>query len=276
MCGRFSHDGLLDVTSVMAEILTAWDPDISVLTGCTALLVGYWVAHRGDYRCTGWFSAGVAVILLALISPLDTLGDQYLFSAHMGQHLLLELVAPPLLLLGISPRFARAVVEGPLGRLERVLGNPLVAWPLGTGMLALWHIPVLYDAALNNEGIHIIEHLSFMTTATIFWWPVFAPLPEHRITPLSVQLYLMAGAIANSLLGIWLTFLPNALYSPYFHPHDTLHIDTLLRVQWGLEPIVDQQIGGLMMWVGGGFVFLAAMLASFLQWFGGKPAIIEH
>ncbi|HJU12819.1 MAG TPA: cytochrome c oxidase assembly protein [Candidatus Binataceae bacterium] len=260
----------------MAEILTAWDPDISVLTGCTALLVGYWVAHRGDYRRAGWFCTGVAVILLALISPLDILGDDYLFCAHMGQHLLLELVAPPLLLLGISPRFASVIVAGPLGRLERVLGNPLVSWPLGMGMLALWHIPALYDAALNNEGIHIIEHLSFMTTATIFWWPVLARLPEHRITPLSVQLYLLAGAMANSLLGIWLTFFPRALYAPYLHSHDILHIDALLRVQWRLQPMLDQQIGGLLMWVGGGFVFLTAMVVSFLQWFSDNPAMIEH
>lgn len=103
----------------MAEILRAWDPDLSVLIGCAVLLAAYWSAHRGDFAragnlsCAGWFVAGVVVMLFALISPLDTLGDEYLFSAHMLQHLLLELAVPPLLLLGITPRFARAVLDCP-------------------------------------------------------------------------------------------------------------------------------------------------------------------
>jgi len=253
----------------MVEILSAWDPDLSVLIGCMALLAAYWVAHRGDSRRAGWFFAGVALMLFALISPLDMLGDEYLFSAHMVQHLLLELAVPPLLLLGISSRFARTVLDvGPLGHLEHVLGNPVGAWTMGIGMLAIWHVPALYDAALGNEYIHIVEHLSFMATATIFWWPVFAPLPECRIAPLWAQLYLLAGAMANSLLGIWLTFAPGILYAPYLHPSDSLHIATLLRTGWGLTPAVDQQLGGLLMWVGGGFVFLAVMMGLFLQWSG--------
>jgi len=251
----------------MVQILSAWDPDLSVIIGCFVLLGFYWVTHRGDYGRAGWFLAGVALMLFALISPLDTLGDEYLFSAHMVQHLLLELAVPPLLLLGISPRLVRCIVDiQPLGRLERVLGNPVVAWTLGIGMLTLWHAPMLYDAALGNEYIHIVEHLSFMATATIFWWPVLAPLPECRIAPLWAQLYLLAGAMANSLLGIWLTFASVGLYVPYLHPRDSLHIVTLLRAGWGLTPAVDQQAGGLIMWVGGGFVFLAAMMALFLQW----------
>ena len=95
----------------MAEILRAWDPDLSVLIGCAALLVAYCSVHRHDLSRVGWFVGGVTVMLFALISPIDTLGDEYLFSAHMLQHLLLELAVPPLLLLGITPRFARAVID---------------------------------------------------------------------------------------------------------------------------------------------------------------------
>jgi cytochrome c oxidase assembly factor CtaG len=263
----------------MAEILRAWDPDLSVLIGCAALLAAYWCAHRGalsragDFSRAKWFVGGVAVMLFALISPLDTLGDEYLFSAHMLQHLLLELAVPPLLLLGLTPRFARAVIDcRPLGRIERVLGNPLLAWTLGVATLALWHLPWLFDAALGNEYIHILEHLCFMVTATIFWWPVLAPLPQCRISPLWTQVYLLGGAMANSLLGIWLTFAPAGLYAPYLHPADSLHVAALLRTGWGLTPALDQQAGGLLMWVGGGFVFLAVMMVLFLQWFGAAEA----
>jgi cytochrome c oxidase assembly factor CtaG len=259
----------------MAEILRAWDPDLSVLIGCAVLLVAYWSAHRGDFtRASGfsravWFVAGVAVMLFALVSPLDTLGDEYLFSAHMLQHLLLELAVPPLLLLGITPRFARAVLDcRPFGHLERVLGNPLMAWTLGIATLAVWHLPRLFDAALGNEYVHIAEHLCFMVTATIFWWPVLAPLPQCRMSPLWTQVYLLGGAMANSILGIWLTFAPEGLYAPLLHPADSLHVATLLRTGWGLTPALDQQVGGLLMWVGGGFVFLAVMIVLFLQWFG--------
>jgi cytochrome c oxidase assembly factor CtaG len=250
----------------MTRILCAWDFDTSVLIGTGALIVGWWITNRGDYKRAACFCSGVSLMLFALTSPLDTLGDEYLFSAHMGQHLLLELAVPPLLLLGISPRFARMVVESRLGWAERLLGRPLVAWIVGIGMLAVWHIPALYDAALGNEVIHIIEHLSFMITAAIFWWPVLAPVTDRRIGPLLTQLYLLAGALAGSLLGIWLTFAPRVLYLPYLHPHDSLHLLAMIRSDWGLTPAIDQQLGGLLMWVGGGFIFLSAMLGAFMQW----------
>jgi len=253
----------------MGRILAAWDPDPSVLIGCAALVITYWAVHRNDRTRAGWFFAGVGVILLALVSPLDELSDEYLFSAHMFQHLLLVLAVPPLLLLGITPGFARQVIEcRPLGTIERVLGNSVVAWTLGIGTLILWHAPTLFDAALENEYFHIVEHLCFMVSATIFWWPVLAPLSGCRFGPLWTQLYLLGGALANSLLGIWLTFAPAGIYAPYLRAGDSLHIRELLRVEWGLTPSVDQAIGGLLMWVGGGFVFVAVMVMMFLRWFG--------
>jgi cytochrome c oxidase assembly factor CtaG len=252
---------------MMARVLTAWDPDLSVLLGCVALLLGCWAMHReqsGRARC---FVAGVGIILVALISPLDTLGDEYLFSAHMLQHLLLVLGMPPLLLLGLAPSFARRVIEyRPLGEIEGVLGNPLVALLLGLGLLTVWHVPALFNAALNDEYVHILEHLCLMISATIFWWPILAPLPECRLAPLPTQLYLLAGAMGNSLLGIWLTFAPAVLYAPYLHPQDSLRILELLRSGWGLTPAVDQQIGGLLMWVGGGFVFVTVMAVQVVRW----------
>jgi putative membrane protein len=253
----------------MTRILWAWDPDASVLIGCAALLTACWAMHRSEPGRAGWFLAGIGVILLALISPLDALSDEYLFSAHMLQHLLLVLGMPPLLLLGLAPRFAGRLLEcPPFGAIEHVLGNPLVAWLLGVGVLTVSHAPPLFDAALNNEYIHIVEHLCLMISATIFWWPVLSPLPQCRLAPLGMQLYLLAGAIGNSLLGIWLTFAPAVLYSPYLHPQDSLGILELLRSGWGLTPAVDQQIGGLLMWVGGGFVFVIVMVVQVVRWLG--------
>jgi cytochrome c oxidase assembly factor CtaG len=253
----------------MIRILGAWDPDVSVLIGCAALLAGSWAMHRNDRGRAGWYVAGVGIMLLALISPIDVLGDEYLFSAHMLQHLLLVLVVSPLLLQGVTPRFARAVVEcRPFGTIERILGNSVVALLVGLGMLTVWHVPTLFNAALNDECVHIVEHLCFIISATIFWWPILAPLPEHRLAPLWTQLYLLAGAMANSMLGIWLTFAPAGMYTPYLHPRDSLHVLELLRSGWGLTPAVDQQVGGLLMWVGGGFVFVTIMATTIIRWLG--------
>jgi cytochrome c oxidase assembly factor CtaG len=257
----------------MARILAAWDPDPSVLIGCALLLIAYCAAHREDLSRAGWFAVGVAVMLFALISPLDEIGDDYLFSAHMIQHLLLILAVPPLLLLGITPVFTRKILEwGSLRRIERILGNSVVAWTIGVGTVILWHAPRLFDAALNNEYIHILEHLCFMVSATIFWWPVLAPLPACRLGPLSTQLYLAAGGMANGLLGIWLTFAPAVIYAPYLRPADSLGIMESLRARWGLTAAVDQAIGGLLMWVGAGFVFVTIMVMMLLRWFGSTAA----
>lgn len=257
----------------MARVLAAWDPDSSVLIGCALLLIAYWAAHRNDLSRAGWFAGGVGVMLFALVSPLDEIGDEYLFSAHMMQHLLLILAVPALLLLGITPAFARKIVEyRSLSRIERILGNSVVAWAIGVGTVILWHAPPLFDAALDNEYIHVVEHLCFMVSATIFWWPVLGPLPACRLGPLSTQLYLIGGGMANGLLGIWLTFAPAAIYTPYLRPADSLRIMETLRTQWGLTPAVDQAIGGLLMWVGGGFVFVAVMVMMLLRWFGSAEA----
>jgi cytochrome c oxidase assembly factor CtaG len=254
----------------VAAILKAWDPDLSVLIGCGLLLAAYWLTHRDDLACATWFVAGVGAMLLALISPLDVIGDEYLFSAHMVQHLLLVLMVPPLLLNGITRRFTHRLLEhNSLRMIENFLGKAVVAWTVGIGSLAIWHVPALFDAALENEYIHIAEHLCFLVSATIFWWPIFGPLPEYRLSPLGTQLYLLAGAIANSLIGIWLTFASVAIYKPYLDPVDSLRLMQLFRSEWGVTPVVDQEVAGLLMWIGGGFVFVSVMTSTFVHSFAG-------
>lgn len=246
---------------------SAWIWEPSVLVGCAALLGLYLIAVRGRISQRAWsYVAGLGVLLIALLSPLEVLGDTYLFSAHMVQHLLLVLVVPPLLLLGIPPRLAAKVLDWPPARrLERLLAQPVVAWLLGIGFVWIWHVPALYNAALAHETLHIVEHLCFLVTSTIFWWPVCSPLLAHRLSPPLTLIYLMAAGMANTLLGIFLAFLP-VLYPAYLHPLDSLGILPLLRGQWGLTPAVDQQLGGFLMWVPGSFPYLAGMVMAFMRW----------
>ena len=254
------------------EAAWSWEP--SVVAGCALAAGGYIGLSGGRVAGRGWwFLSGVALLLLALASPLDVLGDRYLFSAHMLQHMLLVLVVPPLLILGLPPGWVRLALEHPgARRLERALGRPAPAWVVGLATVALWHWPALYNAALASPPVHVLQHLSFLGSGAVFWWPVCAPLRGLRMPPLGAVLYLLAAALASSGLGIALTVTPPGLYPAYLHPADPLGIAPLLRNAWGLTPEADQQLGGLLMWVPGGLVYLTAILATLGAWWReGEP-----
>jgi len=244
-----------------------WEP--SVLIGCTALIGAYVAVTRRRPSHHAWyFFGGVFVLLFAQTSPLDALGDIYLFSAHMIQHLLLLLIVPPLLILGIPAWLAERWLASPRTRtIERTLRQPAIAWPLGVGAMYVWHIPALYNTTLRHTGIHIAEHLCFLATGAIFWWPVCAPLAASRYAPLAAMLSLFTAAVAGSVLGIILTFASPGLYPAYLHPVDTRGLLPLIRDSWGLSPSVDQQVGGLIMWVPGGLVYLCAIIGTLARWY---------
>ncbi len=258
-------------------IFSAWAWEPSVALGCAALLAGYFglLRFRPDKKSL-FFVAGVLVLFFSLVSPLDTLGDTYLFSAHMIQHLLMILFVPPLLLRGTPAWFVERVLCYPLlARLERVLRKPAIAWLLGIGTLWIWHWPLFYDAALGSEGIHIVEHLTFLVTATIFWWPVLSPVERSRITPIAGVLYLILASISNAALGIILTFATIGLYTPYLHPSGDARILSIIRDSWGVSASADQALGGIIMWVPGGLVFLSAALAMLARWYSMPEEDVE-
>jgi cytochrome c oxidase assembly factor CtaG len=256
--------------SLAQFLVSAWNWEPTVLLGCAALSLGY-LAISGFHltRKTLIYQAGVLILFLALESPIDVLGEDFLFSAHMLQHLLLILIIPPLLLLGIpSEWFERLLDWKPADMLERLLGRPAIALILAVVALYVWHIPALYDAAVENEAVHSLEHLIFLVSATIFWWPVINPIKERRrISGLGTILYIFVGAVANTVLGIILTFAPAVLYPVYLHPADSYGILAMIRSSWGLDPLADQQLGGLLMWIPGGLFYLSAILVVFARWF---------
>ncbi len=252
-----------------ALLAAAWEPEPSIVVGCALLALLHLALVRfSEPRRTAWWMAGVVVLLLDLVGPLDVLGDDYLFSAHMLEHLTLLLLVPPLLLLGVPERLARrALAVRWVAATERLLRRPAVAWALMVGTLWAWHLPAAYNATLANETIHAVEHLSFLVTATIFWWPVLTPLPERRLHPITAIFYLYAAMVANAVLGILLTFAPVGIYPAYLRPADELGALALIRDHWNLGPAADQQLGGLFMWVIGMFGFLWATLAMLVRWY---------
>ena len=193
---------------------------------------------------TAWFLGGVLLLFLDLASPLDALANT-LFSAHIAQQFILALIVPILLVLGTPRSFQRLpVIPG------------AVSWLAGVGTMLGWHVPALFNAALANEGLHMFQHLTFLATGVIFWWPILAPAEDRRLAPLPAIVYLFTACTACSLLGAILTFSPPGAYPAYLHPGDP----------WGLDAKTDQQLGGMLMWVPGCLVYLSAILATFARW----------
>ncbi len=246
----------------------------SVIVGCMALMILYLLfTHPRRLRETICFSTGVLALLLTLVSPLDTLADDYLFSAHMFQHLLLVLVVPPLFVLGLPRACVDRLLRWPLAsKTEKLLSHPFVAWSLGIGTFFVWHVPYLYNAAVADEELHIAEHLSMLVTAVIFWWPVVTPLFENRLSPMATLLYLMPAGMLSTLLGIVLAYFPGVLYSAYLNPPDPLGILSVIRQSWGLSLKSDQELGGMLMWVPGSLVYIGTIFIRFTLWLSAARA----
>lgn len=260
--------------SISEFFISAWDWKPSVVIGCTVLLGAYaWaVRFRFSGRAIAWLT-GVLFIFLALVSPIDDLADTYLFSVHMAKHILFVLVVPALLLIGAPAgpvrhalRYRAAAVT------ERLLGTAAIAWTAGIGAMAVWHIPVLFNAALSNEPLHIFEHFTLLVGGSIFWWPILSPLAESRLRPVPQgAVYLFTACLACTSLGVLITFAPRLLYPAYAQPSDLYGILPVIRDRWGISPAMDQQIGGLLMWVPGCLIYLTAIMAMFARWYGEEP-----
>jgi putative membrane protein len=188
------------------------------------------------------FIGSIALILIALVSPLDALGEDYLFSAHMVQHLLLGDIAPLLMLLSLSRVMMRPLTRR-LQAVERALGplaHPASALILWLALIYLWHVPALYDAALNHSAIHALQHVSFFTAGTLVWWPLVQPVPmRNRLSGMWTFGYIGAAKLGLASLGLYLTWSSTVAYKYYLH---------VPRI-WGLDAISDQNVGGAIMMV---------------------------
>ena len=185
------------------------------------------------------FLGGLLALFVALISPVDRLADQA-FTMHMVQHVLLLDIAPIALICGLTKVLLRPVTR----RLQRVeeaagpLGHPIFAVVLYVALMWAWHVPALYDAALEHPLIHIGEHVCFMSAGLLYWWHLLAPIrSRRRLTAMGAVVYMVATKILVGLLGIGLTFAPDPLYAFYQHQAPI----------WGLNPTEDESLaGGLM------------------------------
>jgi putative membrane protein len=214
------------------------------------------------------FTAGIVTLFSALISPFDTLDDQ-LFSAHMVQHLVLLMIAPPLLILG-RPALAcfwafplpgrraigRVWIRSGLKHAVDLVMSPIFVWLLCSAALWFWHLPGPYGWALGSESVHAFEHVCFFLTSLMFWSLVLEPLGRRRMDYGSTLLFVATFGVQTGLLGALLTFAGRPLYAA--------HLST--TAAWGLTPLEDQQLAGLIMWIPASLIHLTTLGVLFVVW----------
>jgi cytochrome c oxidase assembly factor CtaG len=244
-----------------------WSLEPSVLVGVAALAIVYVLAWRrgratGSQHKPGWgrltlFFCGLALILVALVSPIDELADQLLVM-HMVQHVLLLDLVPICLILGLNKVLLRPVTRKLQGLERRAgyLAHPAFAVLVYVGFMWAWHIPGMYDAALRNSGIHTFEHLCFAAAGALYWWHLQSPIRSRmRLGGLGPVSYMVSTKLLVGILGIVLAFAPTSLYPFYqHHPH-----------YWGLSPSEDQSMAGLVMALEQSIVMGVALVVLFVR-----------
>jgi putative membrane protein len=245
-------------------VLNEWSPPlwIDLALALTALIYTRgWLLLRlsSPQLLKPWrlvmFLGGLCLLWVAIGSPLAAF-DEASLTVHMVQHMLLMLVVPPLVLLGAPalpllhglPQWLVRTTVGPILRWQplRALGtfitHPFVCWMLAAVALLAWHIPAAFELALRSDDWHDVEHICFLLTSILFWWPVVQPFPSQARWPRwSVPLYLFLGMLPGSALGAFLTFCDRVLYRSYISATPV----------FSLTPLQDQVFAGALMWVFG-------------------------
>jgi putative membrane protein len=260
------------------DLWSAWtfDPGIVLPLALTGILYarGARLSRGTSFRELACFWSGWVFLALSLLSPLHPLGEA-LFSAHMAQHEILILVAAPLLVLsrpsvailwGLPLQWRRTLGRWtrstPVQTISRSLTQPWMAWWIHAAALWLWHAPQLFQATLTNEWIHAAQHISFLASALLFWWSLLYARGRHSYG--ASVLYVFTTAVHTSILGALLTLAGTVWYPAY----------TSSASNWGLTPLEDQQLGGLIMWIPAGGIYFCAGLGLFAMWLCESDVIV--
>ena len=247
-----------------------WHPHLEVVLGLILVQCAY-LYGIGPYRRrqtdspdinprqTIMFTLGTFVIFLSLTSPLHILSDHYLFSAHMLQHVLITLICPPLLIVGTPGWLASKLFQHRWSiSVFRRIFHPLGAVVIFNIIFSMWHLPILYNLSVSYQWVHILEHSLFISASIVMWWPICSQVQSIPKLPYPIQmLYLFVMSLAQIIVFGIITFAREPIYQHYI---DAPRI-------WNISPLVDQQLRGIIMKVGSGFLFLFLIIIAFFKWF---------
>ncbi len=242
-----------------------WSLHPSTVIGLLLLAAIYLIrAETGKpgEQVSGWrklsFFSALFVIFGSLNGPIHDLSDNYLFSGHMVQHLLLTMLMPPLMLAGVPGWMLRPLLRfAAIRAIATRITRPLACFLIFNTVIAGWHVPALYNAAMESHDIHILEHLMFMAAAVLMWWPLASQLPElPRLAYPGQMLYSFLMIIPMSVIAVYIVMADTILY-PYYASAPRI---------MNLSPMEDQMLGGLIMWVPGGVIFMIIMTVVFFKW----------
>jgi putative membrane protein len=240
-----------------------WSIHPSTVIGIAALAGIYVWAEKALHQRTSlaertFFFSGLLLMFASLNGPIHDLSDDYLFSAHMVQHLLLTLAVPPLLLAGVPGWMLRPLLSKPaIAPGVRFFTRAPICFVAFTLVIAVWHLPPFYNAAMANHNLHILEHLMFMGAAVLMWWPLMSQLPEFpRLAYPGQMLYSFLMSIPMSIVAIYIAMADHVLYPAYSGAPRVLP----------LSPLEDQLLGALIMWIPGGIIFIIIMTVVFFKW----------
>ena len=198
---------------------------------------------------------------VALETPIDTISDRYLDSVHMLQHVLLGFVGPPLLLLGLSREMAARLASV---QVIRIATEPVLAQVIAGAVMVLWHVPSFYDATLQSEALHIVEHLTFIAAGVVLYWPVLEATSAQshwRLSPVAKLLYLLVATIPQDGVALALLFSRQPFYEFYAH---------VPRLVPSMSTVIDQTVAGAVLMVLGKTAMAVVALAVFFRWFGAE------
>ena len=245
--------------------MITWPVDWTVYAGLVVLFLGHaWLAGKvsdAQGKHSLYFGLGLVTIWVALETPMDTISDHYLDSVHMLQHILLGFVAPPLMLLGLSGQMVDRILRVPGAR---AVTEPVAAQVIAGTVMVGWHLPPLYNATLESEGLHIIEHLTFIAAGLVLFWPmleVTSARARWQLSPAIKLLYILIATLPQDGVALVLIFSRVPFYEYYTHAP---------RLIASFTPLIDQTVAGAVLMIVGKATMAVAAIAVFVRWFGGE------